>query len=387
MHAAVMFRRRVFKTLRYDVSLKAAEDYDVYLRIAREYPIVSHTKQIAVYNRHDANMSGNYPMMLDYTLKVLNQQNEVLRNETERSFMRQGQKFWIDHYCLNIYVNLGRDIKQDPAKRKAQLNTLQKYHKALYYKYLLLKPLLPFKRQLLKGNNNLILKTLSTAGFNKNFIPSAGRISMGDLGRVTPFSTNFGYERGGPVDRYYIENFLVGNSSRIKGRVLEIGDNDYTLKFGETRVTQSDILHVNSENSKATFIGDLSNAPSLPSDAFDCIVLTQTLQFIYDYQGALQTCYRILKPGGSLLMTVPGISHIDQGEWRKLWMYSFSESVITKALSEIFPVEKIEVETYGNVLVASAFLFGLGLPELKKEQLDHNDPHYQVIITSVAVKP
>jgi len=221
---------------------------------------------------------------------------------------------------------------------------------------------------------------------DKDIIPPPGKVNMGDLARTTPFSEQFGYDRGGPVDRYYIENFLQEKAPIIRGRVLEIGDNEYTLHFGASAVTQSDILHVDEKNEKATFTGDLSNAPQLPSDSFDCIILTQTLHLIYNYKEAIKTCYRILKPGGTLLLTVPGISHIDKGEWKEIWLWSFTDNSIKIILSEVFNREKITVNTFGNVLVAAAFLYGLGQPEITKEQMDATDPHYQVIITASAVK-
>lgn len=228
---------------------------------------------------------------------------------------------------------------------------------------------------------------LHDAGLYKAYKPAAGKIRRGDFNSTRPFSTNFGYDRGGPVDRYYIENFLAKNAALIRGRVLEIGDNDYTLRFGGDKVTQSDVLHVEENNPKATFVGDLSDAPHLPDNAFDCIVLTQTLHLIYRHVEALRTCFRILKPGGSLLLTVPGITHIDQGEWRDYWFWAYTQAAIKKMLSEVFPVDRIETETFGNVLVATAFLYGMGLPEMKKEEVEAHDPHYQVIITAKAIKP
>jgi SAM-dependent methyltransferase len=209
---------------------------------------------------------------------------------------------------------------------------------------------------------------------------------LGDLNRVTPFSTDFGYDRGGPVDRYYIENFLAASSGHIKGRVLEIGDNEYTLRYGGSRIAVSDILYIDDTNPKATFVGDLSNAPHLPSDSFDCIILTQTLHLIYDYKGALETCYRILKPGGALLLTVPGISHIHHGEWGKYWMWSFTTASIQRMLSEVFDPGKLKVQSFGNVLTATAFLYALGLPEINIKQVEYNDPQYQLIITAAAIK-
>ena len=106
------------------------------------------------------------------------------------------------------------------------------------------------------------------------YCPPVGSISFGNLRRLTPISREFGYDRGFPVDRYYIENFLASHSDDIKGRVLEIGDNSYTRQFGGERVSQSDILHAVEGNLAATFVGDLTNAEQVPSDSFDCPLLT-----------------------------------------------------------------------------------------------------------------
>ncbi len=218
-------------------------------------------------------------------------------------------------------------------------------------------------------------------------MPATGKVWPGDLKRLSPLSTEFGYDRGGPVDRYYIENFLHQQASCIKGRVLEIGENLYTLRFGGTQVVKSDVLHVQSGNPQATFVGDLSDAPHLPDNTFDCIILTQTLQFIYNAKGALATCERILKPGGVLLLTSPGISHIGHDQWKDSWLWSFTSASMKRMLSEFFPPPSIDVGTYGNVFIATAFLYGMSVLEVTKEQLDFCDPSYQVIITAKAVKP
>jgi len=88
--------------------------------------------------------------------------------------------------------------------------------------------------------------------------------------------------------------------------VLEIGEVTYTRRFGGDRVTKSDVLHVVEGNPEATIVGDLTNADNIPSEAFDCVILTQTLHLLYDVKTALANLYRILKPGGILLVTVPG---------------------------------------------------------------------------------
>lgn len=244
-----------------------------------------------------------------------------------------------------------------------------------------------FKSVIRKKSPSFILALMHRAGFYKGYKPAVGKIRRGDFDTTKPFSTQFGYDRGGPVDRYYIENFLERNVAAIKGRVLEIGDNEYTLRFGGNKVIKSDILHVEDTNPKATFIGDLSNAPQLPDNSFDCIILTQTLHLIYHHHDALQTCFRILKPGGTLLLTVPGITHVDKGEWLNYWLWAYTQASLSRMLTEVFPADHVQTQTFGNVLVATAFLYGMGLPEMKKEELDKHDPHYQVIITAKATKP
>ncbi len=237
-----------------------------------------------------------------------------------------------------------------------------------------------------KATPAFILKRLHKAGLYKSYRPKVGKVKPGDFYRTTPFSTEFGYDRGGPVDRYYIENFLQKEKGCIKGRALEIGDNEYTLAYGGHNVMQSDILHVDETNTRATFIGDLSNCPQIPDGVFDCIVLTQTLHLIYEFKDALATCHRVLKPGGVLLLTSPGITPIDHGEWKETWYWSFTDKVIRKLLTEVFTGGKIDVNTFGNVYVAASFLYGMGISEVSKKRLDYNDPHFQVIITAKAVK-
>jgi SAM-dependent methyltransferase len=195
----------------------------------------------------------------------------------------------------------------------------------------------------------------------------------------------FGFDRGTPVDRYYIEQFLARNAGSIGGRALEAGDDTYTRKFGGDRVTQRDVLHVSEGNPQATIIADLACADHIPSGAFDCIILTQTLHLIYDVRAALSTLRRILKPGGVLLATFPGITQIDHFDWGGSWYWAFTALSARRLFGEVFPAN-LEIETHGNVLAATAFLQGIALEELRKDELDHNDPDYQIIITVKAIK-
>lgn len=205
--------------------------------------------------------------------------------------------------------------------------------------------------------------------------------------RLTPVSRIFGLDRGLPIDRYYIESFLQRHSCDIHGRVLEIGDPGYTRKFGSERVTQSDVLHAVAGNPLATLVGDLTTGQGIPQNAFDCLIMTQTLPVIYDFQRAVANSYAVLRAGGVLLATLPGISQIsryDMDRWGDYWRFT---SLSAKRLfGDIFQPENVEVHTYGNVLVAVAFLHGLAAGELKQEELDYHDMDYEVLITIRALK-
>ena len=218
------------------------------------------------------------------------------------------------------------------------------------------------------------------------YVPPTGSVRFGNLRRVSPLSRRWGLDRGRPVDRYYIERFLERHQGDIGGRVLEIGDNRYTVRFGGDRVVVSDILHVNEGHPEATIIGDITKADHIPSDSFDCIIFTQTLQLIFEAGAAVRTLHRILKPGGVLLCTFPGITHTGDREWGESWYWSFTTRSAGAVFERDFPNSRVAVESHGNVLAASAFLYGMADHELTPSELDHHDPPYDMVITVRAVK-
>jgi len=209
---------------------------------------------------------------------------------------------------------------------------------------------------------------------------------LGDLRRLTPIDDNWGFERGRPIDRAYIESFLDLNREDIRGRVLEVAGAEYTRRFG-TGVEHVDVLHAVEGNPEATIVADLTDAPHIPDDTFECVILTQTLQFIYDVPAALGTVHRILAPGGVLLATVPGITKISPPEdeiWGEWW--HFTSKSARRVAEETFGPGNVEVRSYGNVLTAGAFLYGLCESDLRPEELDAHDPYYEVTIALRAVK-
>lgn len=136
--------------------------------------------------------------------------------------------------------------------------------------------------------------------------PPLGRVRFGTLKRLAPINPTFGIERGQGVDRYYIEIFLRKYIDDIRGDVLEVETSRYTRQFGGGRVARSDVLHAVSGNLQATLVGDLATGQGIHRDAFDCIILTQTLEFIYNFRGAVETVLSVLKPGGACWRPCPG---------------------------------------------------------------------------------
>lgn len=218
--------------------------------------------------------------------------------------------------------------------------------------------------------------------------PPVGWIRFGQLRRTQPFTTDYGNSRGLEIDRYYIEKFMAEHAQDVRGHVLEIKHNSYTMKYGGDRVTKSDVLHKLEGNPDATLVADLSNADHLPSDTFDTIIFTQTLQFIYDIKATVRTLYRLLKPGGIILATGSGmvqISRADFEQWGEYWR--FTSLSFRLLFEEAFPRENISVRSYGNVLSAISLLEGLAVEDLKKKELEAADPNYELIVAIRAVKP
>lgn len=204
--------------------------------------------------------------------------------------------------------------------------------------------------------------------------------------QVTPVSAHWGFDRGTPVDRYYIERFLQQHAAEVRGHVLEIGNNAYTRRFGGRLVIASDVLNVEPGIEGTTIVADLSRGDGLPSAAFDCVIVTQTLQLIYDVSEAIATIHRILRPGGIALITVPGITRTSTTEHRGSWYWSFTTQSMMRLFERNFGSGNVTVRSHGNVLAASAFLYGLASSELDKQELDWLDPQFELVVTVRALK-
>lgn len=207
-------------------------------------------------------------------------------------------------------------------------------------------------------------------------------IWMGNLRRRVPV-TRYGWERGTPIDRYYIELFLKTWSSDIRGNVLEIRDRTYATRYGGTAVTDSQVIDIDSSNPEATIIADLSAAENVASEICDCFILTQTLQYIYDIESAVRHAHRILREGGVLLVTMPVIACIES---RATDYWRLTPLCCHELFSRYFGADNVQVFPYGNALTAISYLSGLALEEFRPAEIDVLESNYPVVSCVRAIK-
>jgi SAM-dependent methyltransferase len=208
---------------------------------------------------------------------------------------------------------------------------------------------------------------------------------LGPLERLNPLDDRWGYSRGTPVDRHYVDGFLERHAADIRGRVLEVKDDGYARRFG-SRVDAVDVIDIDPDNPRATIVADLTAASAIPDGAFDCFLLTQTVHLIYDVQAVVAEAHRVLKPGGVLLVTVPTLSRVLRDGDRPVDYWRFTSAACERLFGDVFGRDQVQVEAHGNVLTAVAFLMGMALEELEPQQLDHRDPRFENLVCVRAVK-
>ena len=208
-------------------------------------------------------------------------------------------------------------------------------------------------------------------------------VVLGRLGSTRPVSSAWGWDRGTPIDRFYIERFLARHRTDVTGRVLEVKESLYTDRFG-TDVRERAVLDVDSANGAATHVADLADGEGLPEAAFDCFLLTQTLQYVSDPPAAIATAHRVLRPGGVLLVTAPVTSRMTDPPATDLWRVT--PPGLRKLLEEAFGTGAAEVEGPGNVLAQVAFLEGLAVEDLREGDLLEADERFPLVACGRAVR-
>ncbi len=217
----------------------------------------------------------------------------------------------------------------------------------------------------------------------KIFLESHLEIKCWNQLGTQPIDKNFGIGRGKAADRVYIEEFIKKYRNNIRGTVMEVQDSRYIKQFGENRVKKEVILRVDGGEGKNIIKGNFATGEGLDENSVDCLICTQTLQYIYDLKSTAKNIYKLLKKDGTVLVTVPGIKSLSayhDEKWGEYW--SFTRKSLYRMFAEEFGEKNVIVETYGNVKIAMAYLYGLCAEELEEKDFSYNDEHCPFIIAA-----
>jgi SAM-dependent methyltransferase len=200
---------------------------------------------------------------------------------------------------------------------------------------------------------------------------------------VEPLAARWG-QRGRVIHRYYIEAFVNSNAPLVRGRCLEFQEDTYATRFGGSTLSSVDIIHQTADNPAATIVADLTVPNAVEGEQFDCIICTQVLHLVDRPGRMVEELFRLLKPGGALLVAVPNIT-VDYGHWTEF--RRFTPLGLELLLGDVFPPETVTVTSYGNALVAAGELRGLAVRDFYRHELEHNDPRFGLVACAVARKP
>lgn len=371
MPATVLYDRAMLQSVGgFDPTLRRCEDYELYLRVTRSHRIASHRSVVALYRLHGSNMSLDAVEMLAWHRRVLERHRPDGSDPAALQAWKEGMQAQVGAYANMVWTDRGASAGPKWKQRRRMMALAPWTTTKAAMRQLLVRCL---PRPLAEVMRSLRRRAL---------IAGTGKIDFGDLARIKPVSEGYGFRRGTPVDRFYIERFLTANARDIHGRVLEVADDTYSRQFGNG-ITHQDILNaVPAEG--ATIVGDLAAAGLLPPAAFDCVVITQTLQYVYDAPAAVRQLHQALKPGGVVLATVPAISPVDHQDWH--WYWLFTRHSAQRLFEEAFSAGNVTVELYGNAFAATCFLQGVAQEDVGVQWLEPCDPTFPVNIAIRARK-
>jgi glycosyltransferase involved in cell wall biosynthesis len=360
--ATVMFdREKLIGCGGFDPELRKCEDYDAYFRLAQHHPVASHPAIVALYRKHEGAMSGDPLAMAEWACLVQQRHRPAAGDDAAMAAWRRGRRNWWRTYANAAWRRRGDIAGKWAMTRRAPLASFVAASGAA-------------SRRILPAWLHRRIRDIALRGRRP-----VGTVDLGDLARSEPVSREFGFDRGTPIDRHYIDRFLARHAGDIRGRVLEVGDASYCRRFG-SGIERQDVLDRPEANPAATITGDLASAGTLPEAAFDCMVITQVIQLLYDLPAAVRELHRGLKPGGVLLLTVPGVTSVDPEERDGEWYWALTDRAAARLFGEIFGPGNVEIAVCGNAYAATCFLQGLALEEIDADLLDRQDPAYPMLV-------
>jgi glycosyltransferase involved in cell wall biosynthesis len=156
--SALLRRSSLESTGGFDENLQGAEDYELYLRTARQSPLITHATPVAEYRLHDANTSGNAERMLLVSLRVLEMESPYVQGDREKLRMhRRGVKFAARQFGRRLARELIGNRQPMNQESQRKLEHLRRHYR-LGFAAVLVSRLLPAR----------LLRKLSTARVHPN---------------------------------------------------------------------------------------------------------------------------------------------------------------------------------------------------------------------------
>jgi len=343
MHAAVLYRREALEKVKgFDESLRACEDYDLYLRLARVFPVGSHCEVVAAYRQHGENMSRDPAFMQAMALEVHGRQSVHIQNDSVlKNAYAIGRSNWREYFGDQV---LRENLQHWPRN----FNEFTKVA-AVLWRY-------PYVHTISRRLRNSPIRPRRALRWLRSRIQASRRrphpIQLGSFRSPLPLGTVKG--DGSVVDRY-CRRFREHHSADIRLRVCEIGPNGVPV----------------------------TEIPNIPSESHDCVICILQLR-TFRVDEAIGQLHRILKPSGVLLAVLPGVvlrsSVADENDY---WRYTFlaAQRLFAQRFSQ-----SLEVRAVGNVVTALAALHDLPADHLEEADFLRDDPQQQLLIMVRAVK-
>ena len=156
------------------------------------------------------------------------------------------------------------------------------------------------------------------------------------------------------VRRFFSPALLVSHSlvtpaidQYARGKMIDIGCGDMPYKQRiERKVESYDTLDVEARCEGVKFIGDATNMHMIANETYDTMICLEVLEHISDPFAAVQEMARILKPGASLILSVPHLSRYHElpHDYYRYTKYGL------KAMLEKHGFEIIEMNPTGSML-------------------------------------
>ena len=148
--------------------------------------------------------------------------------------------------------------------------------------------------------------------------------------------------------RYNIRKFIKKYTKNriINTPILDAGCG-YRSNYNEVRLQPYHTLDL-CVDLNPTFIGDVTDMNMIKDETYQTVIVTEVLEHVFDYKGALKECYRVLRKGGCLITTTPFWTAIHEKEYQKDY-WRFTPRTLKRIFSDV-GFKDIEVETTGRKL-------------------------------------